>query len=483
MAPCVVGRKGLQRAEMNAVHDIAKAVAADIKLDAVMPGESGQPRHLDDVLKRLAVPAVSVAAIRAGEVDWAEAWGMSDRERAATASARTLFQAGSISKPVAALVALRLVASGALDLDEPVREKLVSWQVPANDGWEARLTVRHLLSHTSGLTVHGFPGYPSGAAVPSLPDVLSGRGNTAPVRVRTIPGFQYSYSGGGYTVLQQLLIDVTGSSFPELARELVFEDLEMSDSTYEQPLPRELWHQAASGHRTGGAPVAGRWHLYPEMAAAGLWTTPTDLAKFIVAVRRTRHRGGILPVELATEMLTRQAPNFPVGLGIKFDAGIGPAFRGAGTERAFGHGGDDQGFLAIMIVYDVSGDGAVVMSNSDDGGAVVIAVLEAMARAYRWAGRPVAEHDPPSRTEVDALAGSYRFEDGTRAELVADDRELHLTLGGQQPIRFTEAEPGRWDADAVEATIFVHGGTGDDRPSFVLHQEAMYVRYAVVRRV
>src|ERR1022692_359762 len=198
----------------------------------------GQPAlPLAAAMAHAGVPAVSVAVITGGEVSETAALGVACAGGSPAATPGTLFQAASISKPVAAACTLRLVANGAFGLDEPVDELLRSWQVPANGAWRPRLTVRQLLSHTAGLTVSAFPGYPPGAAIPSLTDVLAGRGNTLPVRVASLPGVQFSYSGGGYCVLQQLLTDVTGLPFPELATELVLGPAGMLDSAYAQPLP------------------------------------------------------------------------------------------------------------------------------------------------------------------------------------------------------------------------------------------------------
>ena len=202
----------------------------------------------------------------------------------------------------------------------------------------------------------------------------------------------------------------------------------------------------------------------------------------IPTVIGTRHDGGVIPAALAEDLLTQQAPNFPIGLGLKLDAGSGAPFHGAGTQHSFGHGGDDQGFVAAMFVYADSGDGAVVMTNSDDGDAVILALLEALARAYGWA-EPRWQNDDLADPDADALGGAYRFEDGTCAELTARNGELHLTLGRQPPIRFARARPGRWDAGAVKASILVAEDSTGGETSFVLHQEAMYVRDAVARRV
>src|SRR6185436_9257568 len=152
-------------------------------------------------------------------------YGVCAADQSTLVDPTTLFQAGSISKPVAAVAALRLVDAGRIDLDADVNDYLVSWKVPANEGWQPRVTLRHLLSHTGGLTVHGFPGYARGQAVPTLVQVLDGAkpANTAAVRDNAVPGTQSRYSGGGTTIVQQMLIDVMGKPFPALMRELVLD--------------------------------------------------------------------------------------------------------------------------------------------------------------------------------------------------------------------------------------------------------------------
>jgi len=215
-------------------------------------------------------PGVSLAIIDGGEVAWAKGYGVREAGRPEPVTTHTLFQAGSISKPVAALAALRLADQGRLNLDEDVNRYLRSWKMPANGDWQPRITIRQLLSHTAGTTVHGFPGYPQGVPIPTPAQVLDGEPptNTAPVRVNVLPGLLSRYSGGGTTIVQLLLTDVLGRPFPEIARELVFEPLEMQDSTYEQPLPERLWGEAATAHPWRGRSLEGRWHTYPEMAAA-----------------------------------------------------------------------------------------------------------------------------------------------------------------------------------------------------------------------
>jgi CubicO group peptidase (beta-lactamase class C family) len=462
---------------MDSGAGLDEAISHDIRLPSALPFESEPPAELTAVMGRFGVPAVSMAVVAGGSVAGARAWGVRDSESGEAATPQTLFQAGSISKPVAAMCALRLVAGGGLELEADVNELLQSWKVPANPEWQPRVTVRQLLGHTAGLTVHGFPGYPRGEDAPSLVGVLDGEGNTPPVRVSTIPGLQFSYSGGGYCVLQQLLIDVTGRLFPDLARELVLDPFGMADSTYEEPLPEHLWSRAASGHRQGGAPVAGTWHVYPEMAAGGLWTTPTDLARFLVAIQQaaTGVSGALLPRELTDAMLTPQAPNVSYGLGLQLE--------GEGDSIQFGHGGDDQGFNAWAGAYAELGLGAVVMTNSDAGWILLGPVRDAIARAYGWPGTwpPGAETGQP-RLEPDAYAGVYRLDDGRAIAVERSTTGLRLVPPNQDAIELYPVGGDEWFARAAKAKV-VFAPDQDGTPErLVLSQDAEYVEDVEARR-
>jgi CubicO group peptidase (beta-lactamase class C family) len=335
-----------------------------------------------------AVPALSLALIDGYEIVSVEAYGVLESGADAGATPKTLFQAGSISKPVAALVALRLVESGALDLDRDVNELLVEWKVPG----ETRVTLRQLLSHTAGLGVHFFPGYSREGPVPSLPEVLEGEppANTLPVRVEEQPG-EFRYSGGGYAVVQQLVADVAGASFSELAAELVFEPLGMADSTFEQPLPQALQPGAAHGHQ-GGKAVDGGWHVYPEAAAAGLWTTPSDLARFALGLQRAL-AGDSDPITSGTaRLMVSPQVDLPAEgeLSELRELGIEPPDQfGLGvfvsSSRWFSHLGDTAGFFAALNASIAGGMGLVVMTNADPHPFLVELWLE-LADEHGWEG-------------------------------------------------------------------------------------------------
>ena len=189
---------------------------------------------------------------------------------------RTLFQAGSISKPVAATGTLYLVEKGKLSLDEDVNQELKTWKVPENEFTKTqKVTLRRLMSHTAGLTVHGFPGYDLDAPRPTLMQIFNGEkpANTAPIS-STPSGHAGTLFGRRVTVEQQLVIDVTGAAYPEVIHDTVVEKIGVADSSCTKPLPADWAAHAPAGTYADGKPVHRRWHVSPEMAAAGLWTTP-----------------------------------------------------------------------------------------------------------------------------------------------------------------------------------------------------------------
>jgi CubicO group peptidase (beta-lactamase class C family) len=323
-------------------------------------------------LREHRVPGLSLAISHAGRVVKAQGYGFTDRMEQHPVTPATLFQAASVSKCLTALAVLRLVEQGRLALNEAVYWRLQGWKVPAaNAGVAGRVTLRRLLCHNAGFSQHGFPGYAAGEALPTLVEVLNG---TAPAKTQAIrlvvaSGVEPRYSGGGYTVLQQLLVEVAGRSFPELMRELVLEPLGMTASTFAQPLPERLAAGAALGHGADGQPVPGGAYIYPEMAAAGLWTTAADLACYIMGIQQAYagHAGAILSAELTREMLTPQAGAY----------GLGPLVSGTGRALHFHHSGRNKGFDAMLMGMAETGAGVVIMVNANVGPQLLKAILQA----------------------------------------------------------------------------------------------------------
>ncbi len=330
-------------------------------------------------MARRHIPGLSLAIIQDGRIVAARAYGVVDETSRVPVTTGTLFQAGSISKPVSALGALHLVEAGRVALDSDVNAKLTTWKVPNNVFLtREKVTLRRILSHSAGLTVHGFPGYDIDSTVPTLLQVLDGGApaNTPPISVDTIPGSIWRYSGGGFTVMQQMIIDVTGKPFPQFMKESVLGPIGMASSSFEQPQPPARTALAAGGLSLDRKPVHGRWHIYPEMAAAGLWTTPTDLARFAIEIQQTLAGGGhgVISPDMAHQFLTVQ----------KGVSGLGIFVQGSGDTLNFTHGGRDEGFDAQLVAFARTGQGAAIMINANDDSRAVGRILNFIGSAYGW---------------------------------------------------------------------------------------------------
>ena len=330
-------------------------------------------------MERHGVPGAGIAVVDDYRIDWVEGFGLRSEDLEDPVGTTTLFQAASISKPLTALAVLKLVEERRLDLNADIDAQLKSWHIPASPLLRDRpVTVRGLLSHSAGVTVHGFPGYPTDTARPSLVEILDGTkpANTGPIRVDIKPGYLFRYSGGGYCIVQQWVLDVTGQSFPEFMSQQVLRPLAMADSTYQQPLPNELAARAAYGHRARRKVIAGHYHVYPEMAAAGLWTTPGDLGKVVIDLSKSLARGDgrLLSQEAAKEMVTVQ----------KGSCGLGIFVAEKAEQRSFTHDGANEGYRCQMVGFPATGRGLVIMTNSNTGGAIFDDVTQAVATAYQW---------------------------------------------------------------------------------------------------
>jgi CubicO group peptidase (beta-lactamase class C family) len=329
----------------------------------------------------------------------------------------------SISKPTTTLAALRLVQDGKLNLDENVNTRLTEWTVPENEFTKVqKVTLRRLVSHSAGLNVHGFDGYASGEPVPTILQILNGKkpANTAPIRVETVPGTTWRYSGGGYTILQLLLTEVESKPFPQILDDLVLRPAGMTHSTFQQPLPQSRRSEAATPYRANGKPVEGGFHTYPEMAAAGLWTTPSDLSLMAIEVQKeyAGESNKILSREMTREMLSPQKDHW----------GLGFAIGDSGGKLFFGHGGSDEGFESRLEAYTELGQGIAIMTNGARGDELIREVLCAVAEEYDWPDFHPVEHAvaklPPRM--LSANAGTYQFGNGNKLVVSVKDGQVYL---------------------------------------------------------
>lgn len=375
-------------AQADTAADRRHAVETGLRSAVVIEGGSADGRRLEDRMRALKVPGVAIAVVRNGKLDWAKGYGVVG-PGGEPVDAETLFQAGSVSKPVAAVTAMTLVQDGVLWLDAPINAALKSWTLPENAFTRASpVTLRRLLSHAAGATVHGFPGYAVGAAIPTTPQILDGAApaNTPPVVVDQPVGVAYRYSGGGYTIIQLAMTDATQKPFPAIARAKLFAPLGMARSTFDQPLAAGT-PNVALAHDEAGQPIPGGFHVYPEMAAAGLWTSATELARFVIEVQNAPHgRGKALSQETAREMLTPQPGGWALGFKVT----------GQGEALSFFHDGSNAGYKATLIGHPETGDGAVILTNGDQGYQLGQEILRGVAVAYGWSdNRPIARKAAP----------------------------------------------------------------------------------------
>lgn len=347
-------------------------------------GQKNASAKLTDRLKQLDVAGLSIAVFDDNAFAWSSGYGLADVPTRAAMTNQTLLHASGAGAPVAAFVTLRRAKAHGLDLDADVNERLKRWKVAATVGPPpTHVSARTLLNHTAGVNVERFEGYRSAprrpAKLPSLLETLNGLppSNNPPIRAEARRSGGYGVSQGGLVVLQAWLEDSTGHSFAELAQEDIFAPLGLAQSTFACPLPKSVAAMAAAGHDADGTSLGPQARLYPESAAAGLWTTPRELGEVMLEVplaRRERSRLGLGPDELAA--ILDRPKGAPTGLGVRV-AGVGPGLRVEATGRS-------AGFRTLAVFFVESGKGAVIMANSDRAEPLIVEALRAIATVYAW---------------------------------------------------------------------------------------------------
>lgn len=441
---------------------VAKYMAA-IEGAQAEPGESGLGAlTIEELMERFKAPGVSVAVIRDFEIHWAKGYGIADAQTGEAVAVDTLFQAGSISKPVAAMGVLKAVQDGVFGLDDDINDVLTSWRLDTGEFTQARpVTPRTLTSHTSGLgDGFGFPGYDPAGPIPTVIQILEGEApsNTRRLFMERPPMSLMEYSGGGVTLMQQALEDARGKPFEDVLRDDVLRPLGMLNSTYQNPLPPERDRRAARAHDREGRSRGAKWHVYPEMAAAGLWTTASDLARFAIEVQKSAigQSNKVLNRTTVMEMLT------PVGVG---DFAVGFNIQKLGQGWYFGHSGSDWGFQADLVAHKVHGYGFAVMTNSDRGGAVMQELRRRVERAYEWDSvalpAPRGYDPPPDFNEIELPAdvledyvGEYRLNEEMTLTITMAGGALMAAPSGQQPAQLHATERDHFFLRVAPVEVF-----------------------------
>ena len=346
---------------------------------SVIYGDSIIKHNLEERMKETHIKGLSIAVIQHYQVVWAKGYGWADEEEKRKVTPTTRFQAASISKSLNSLGVLKLVQEGKLDPEADINNYLKGWTFPYDStAKNKKISTYNLLSHTAGLTIHGFPGYKRTDSIPSLPQILDGKrpANTKAVRSYTEPGKSFEYSGGGTTISQLLVTSITGRDYAEYMQKEVLTPLGMTNSSYRQP-PTDT-SVVATGYYQNGKPVQGKFHVYPEQAAAGLWTTPTDLAKYIIECQLAWEgkSGKVISSKWMQKRMTAYIDS-GVGLGLFLENRAGLKY--------FNHNGGNEAFLSTYWGSFKDGNGVAIMINGEDF-SVITELLNSVATVYEWKG-------------------------------------------------------------------------------------------------
>jgi CubicO group peptidase (beta-lactamase class C family) len=408
-----------------AAQDISYRIAeVEAKLTApvVIEGAEQVFHSLAEQMEFYSVPGVSIAVINDGRIEWAKGYGIRDAGTALPVDENTLFQAASLSKPVSALGALHWVNEGALDLDNDVNDFLVSWKLPENEFTRTRpVTLRHLLSHTAGLSGQLMGAYPRDEPIPTYAQMLKGvpPAKTDPVRVEAVPQTEFRYAGAGYLIALQATIDVLGRPYSDVMNEAVFGPAGMQRSGYFQPLEFGGIENVAAGHDGMGAVMEGRWQVMANLAGGGLWTTPSDLCLFAVEVQRAlRGESSVITRELAEVMLTAQMGSY----------GLGFFLQGEGESLAFSHGGDNRAFHNYLFAYARRGQGVAIMTNGEKGSYLYPEILRSVGIVYDWPALKPSVIVPVglSAETASKYVGRYVFNEVLPVNVTVEDDHLRM---------------------------------------------------------
>ncbi len=396
---------GCATAGSPTLEEEISAIENGLTTAILVKGEQPQLFSILDRMEVHNVPGLSIAVVKGGKIRWAKGYGEANTDSGVLIDTNTIFQAGSISKPIAALAALKLFEDDKVELDVDVNFYLTSWKIDESEFTkEEKITLRRLLTHTAGVTVHGFPGYQQTDTFPTIEQVLNGEGNTPKIVADTIPGTLWRYSGGGYTIMEKVVEDVSGLPLDEYLEQNILTPLGMNNSTYEQPLPTKFHENASAAYDSEGKLIEGLWHNYPEQAAAGLWTTPRDLAMYCIGVQDilTGKTDGILSKETIEMMLTKH----------NGDWGLGPSLAWDADSLRFQHGGKNAGFTNNLMAFAYNGEALIIMTNADNGGRLIGEIQRSISNYYQWGiynSKIVDIIDQPME-QLSKLLGKYKLD-------------------------------------------------------------------------
>ncbi|MDT8717525.1 class A beta-lactamase-related serine hydrolase [Clostridium sp. 19966] len=415
---------------MKSKQEYIKKFESSLRTEYFVKGD--KQNSIVEMMKKTHTPGISVAVIQDYQLAFSKGYGISDMEKSSPVNESTIFQAASISKPVTCMAVMKLAQDGKLDLDEDINSYLKSWKLKY-DGFNEKnkVTLRNLLSHTAGINVHGFPGYNFNSKIPTLIQVLNGESpaNTAKITLSMEPNTKFSYSGGGYTIVQQVLVDQLGKKFEDIMKELVLEPLKMNTSFYTNaPLDNSYIPNVTAGHNIDGGCIEGKRHVYPEMAAAGLWTTAEDLAKFVLEIQKSL-KGQ------PNRIISKDFMQFMAIPILTGEYNMGLENQKVAQEYLLGHDGGNEGYCCSMLFHKEKGYGLILMTNSNNGYQMKLPILRSAATAFGWNNilRPDYEKSELSAETKNLFMGSYKLEFDISIKVFADNNKLFYKIGYFEP--------------------------------------------------
>lgn len=425
---------------------------------------------LEERLTYYKIPGISVAVVNNGEIEWARGFGYKNVRKKEPVTQNTLFQAASISKVLTAIAFMKLKERKEIDLDTDVNSYLKSWKIPSNNGWQPKVTLRELLSHTAGMTVSGFGGYSIHEARPTTIQILNGvyPANSLPVKVNIFPGTHARYSGGGFIVAQLILEDKFNLPFVNVMDSLVLSPLNLKWSTFEQPISKAKQQLTATGYVLDYQPINGGCDIHPEMSAAGLWTNPLELAKIIIEIQKAvRGKSDFISAQSANEMLTQQNTD-ATGIGIGFwfyqDS--------KGDSLLFTHAGGNDGFQSLFFGYKNLGKGVVVMINSSNDYAMMYEVIRSVALEYNWPDKFIREtkkYDIKNEL-LDAYTGKYIFDKDGEIIIRKDNSKLSLEMPSQAPVYLIAESDDRFYSEQLNIKV-IFNKSGNNVENLIIQQD------------
>lgn len=414
-----------------------------------------------NILDRMAhykVKGLSIAVVENYKIAWAKGYGWADEKERRPVTSNTMFEPGSISKSINALGILKLVQENKLDLNADINTYLKSWTFPYDSlSRGKKISIANLLSHTGGLTVHGFPGYSRDEKIPTVPEILDGKkpSNTAAVRSAFEPGLRFQYSGGGTTISQLILTDYTQMPYDKFMAEQVFTPLDMSNTSYTQPPADNKLKQVATGYRADGSMVETKFHVYPEQGAAGLWTTPSDICKYIIETQLA-YEGK------SAKLLNQDMTKLRLSPYLDASSALGVFIEERGGIKYFQHGAANEGFRGIYYGSLEGGYGLAIFVNSDNGG-IMNELINSVATVYNWKDfyKPILQNKIlVADAIVQLYPGTYIHGDNF-ANIIKKKDGLYLTSSGSSMKMHFSSELDFFNTESTVLKKFTKDGTGN----------------------